>query len=126
MLDLPRASRALGLLCVPGMGSRPPGSVLVGILLLTNTPRLLWACMGAYRGGADGGRPGRASLPAAVQTVPSLSLAPLVFVPPSIRMSSPEVSATLLGGGPENLTMSLVLLQDDEGKESSLEAGRGG
>ncbi|XP_049625234.1 tectonic-2 [Suncus etruscus] len=65
------------------MGSRPPGSVLVGLLLLTSTPRLLWACM--------------------------------VFVPPSIRMSSPEVSATLLGGGPEDMTVSLVLLQDDEG-----------
>lgn len=54
-------------------------------------------------------------------SVPSLPFAPLVFVPPSIRMSSPEVNATLLGGSPEDVTVSLVLLQDEEGKESSLE-----
>lgn len=57
---------------------------------------------------------------------PLPALALLVFVPPSIRMSSPEVSATLLGGGPEDVTVSLVLLQDDEGKESSLQGWVGG
>ncbi|XP_036777848.2 tectonic-2 isoform X1 [Manis pentadactyla] len=37
-----------------------------------------------------------------------------VFIPPFIRMSDPEVSASLVGGG-EDVTVSLSRLQDEEG-----------
>ncbi|XP_019504570.1 PREDICTED: tectonic-2 isoform X2 [Hipposideros armiger] len=38
----------------------------------------------------------------------------LAFIPPFIRMSSPEVSASLIGGT-EDVTVSLALLQDEAG-----------
>ena len=90
------------------------------------------------QGRAAGMRPGRGQArtpPGALEdtaneshrTAPAGALQPLtppcplpsrlVFIPSVIRMSGPAVSASLVGGT-EDVTVSLALLQDAEGKES--------
>ncbi|XP_055987370.1 tectonic-2 [Sorex fumeus] len=49
-----------------------------------------------------------------LQSVPRPLLGDLAFIPPFIRMSSPAVSATLLGGT-DGVSVSLALLHDAEG-----------
>lgn len=102
------------------MGPPPSGALLWGLLLLQSVARPLWgdvgACAGAEPAGPRRGRPGTAAL-----TRPCLLPHP-AFVPPFIRMTSPAVSATLLGAT-DGVTVSLALLQDAEGNEPGPGAG---
>ncbi|KAM4827229.1 tectonic-2 isoform 2-T2 [Thomomys bottae] len=81
------------------MGFPPPAAVLPGLLLLQGVLRPLWGDPQGRAWGTEERPP------------PPLP----VFVPPGLRMSSPEVSVSLVGAG-EGVTVSLAELPAEAGQ----------
>lgn len=106
-----------------------PPTVLLGLLVLHGALRPLQGDVGVS-GGAKVEEPGLGSREPACLGLMTLSFSsPPVFIPSFIRMSSLAVSASLVGG-PEDVAVTLAVLQADSGKESSArwdggECGRG-
>ncbi|XP_040843055.1 tectonic-2 isoform X2 [Ochotona curzoniae] len=92
-----------------------PPTVLLGLLVLHGALRPLQGDVGVS-GGAKVEEPGLGSREPACLGLMTLSFSsPPVFIPSFIRMSSLAVSASLVGG-PEDVAVTLAVLQADSGR----------